>query len=131
MHVFFKHLSKNCNYCLYLHTACKYKNTTFVNILLIYSHYKPSKAFLKGALFLATPCILFHSLQTVSTLYFQPLKNLNQAATINQAGVPCSTSSQLIFSVLRSFSPSTFIGFPPSLNQQTSRVLEGHLANME
>ena len=28
----------------------KYKNTTFVNILLIYSHYKPGKPFLKGGL---------------------------------------------------------------------------------
>ena len=35
----------------------KYKNTTFVNILLIYSHYKLGKPFLKGApFFLATPC---------------------------------------------------------------------------
>ena len=35
---------------------CQYKNTTFVNILLIYSHYKPGKPFLKGApFFLATP----------------------------------------------------------------------------
>ena len=29
----------------------KYKNTTFVKILLIYSHYKPGKPFLKGAPF--------------------------------------------------------------------------------
>ena len=32
----------------------KYKNTTFVNIL-IYSHYKPGKPFLKGAPFCQTP----------------------------------------------------------------------------
>ena len=37
---------------------CKYKNTTFVNILPIYSHYKPGKPFLKGALFLAILCRL-------------------------------------------------------------------------
>ena len=36
---------------------CKYKNTTFVHILLIYSH-KPGKPFLKGALFLAILCRL-------------------------------------------------------------------------
>ena len=37
----------------------KYKNPTFVNILLIYSHYKPGKPFLKGgSFFLATPCML-------------------------------------------------------------------------
>ena len=33
----------------------KYKNTTFVNILLIYSHYKPGKPFLKGAPFFGNP----------------------------------------------------------------------------
>ena len=38
---------------------CKYKNTTLVNIPLIYSHYKPGKPFLKGALFLASPCTTF------------------------------------------------------------------------
>ena len=58
MHLFFKHLSKNCNYCLYLHTGTYASTTTpFVNILLIYSHYKPSKPFFKGDLFFATPCI--------------------------------------------------------------------------
>ena len=35
---------------------CKYKHKTFVNIFLIYSHYKPGKPFSKGAPFLATPC---------------------------------------------------------------------------
>ena len=37
-------------------TGYKYKNTTFVNILLIYSHYKPGKPFLRGLFLLATPC---------------------------------------------------------------------------
>ena len=36
----------------------KYKKTTFVKILLIYSHYKPGKSFLKGApFFWQPPCI--------------------------------------------------------------------------
>ena len=42
----------------------KYKNTTFVNILLIYSHYKPGKPFLKGAPFFWQPpvsSVLFRS----------------------------------------------------------------------
>ena len=33
----------------------KYKNTTFVHILLIYSHYKPGKPFLKEAPFFRQP----------------------------------------------------------------------------
>ena len=33
----------------------KFKNTTFVKILLIYSHYKPGKPFLKGAPFFWQP----------------------------------------------------------------------------
>ena len=36
----------------------KYKNTTFVNILLIYSHYKPGKPFLKGAPFFWQPPVI-------------------------------------------------------------------------
>ena len=37
----------------------KYKNTTFVNILLIYSHYKPGKPFLKGLLFFGNPLYIY------------------------------------------------------------------------
>ena len=35
------------------------KHNFIVNIPLIYSHYKPGKPFLKGALFLASPCTTF------------------------------------------------------------------------
>ena len=35
----------------------KYKNITFVNIFLIYSHYEPGNPFVMGGyFFLATPC---------------------------------------------------------------------------
>ena len=43
-----------------MHLICKYKNTTFVNILLIDIHYKHKRPFLiggGGGSFLATPCI--------------------------------------------------------------------------
>ena len=40
----------------------KYKNTTFVNILLIYSHYKPGKPFLKGAPFFWQPPVTLRDL---------------------------------------------------------------------
>ena len=37
----------------------KYKNTTFIKILLIYSHSKPGKPFLKGAPFFWQPPVLY------------------------------------------------------------------------
>ena len=43
------------NACSYTQVPMKYKNTTFVNILLIYSHYKPGKPFMKGAPLFGNP----------------------------------------------------------------------------
>ena len=40
----------------------KYKSITFVNIFLIYSHYKPDNPFFMGGyFFLATPCMFYAS----------------------------------------------------------------------
>ena len=57
MHLFFTHMSKNLQLLFVLTHMylCKYKNTTFVNILLIHSPYNPGKPFLKGALFFNNP----------------------------------------------------------------------------
>ena len=47
------------NACTYTHVPMLYKNTTFVNILLIFSHYKPGKPFLKEAPFFWQPPVPF------------------------------------------------------------------------
>ena len=48
------------NACSYTQVPMEYKNTTFVNILLIYSHYKQRKPFLKAApFFWQSPIIIY------------------------------------------------------------------------
>ena len=48
----------------------KYKNTTFVNILLICSHDKPGKPFLKGAPFFGNPLYISKNQVKIATEIF-------------------------------------------------------------
>ena len=54
----------------------KYKNTTFVNILLIFSHYKPGKPFLKGAPFFLQPPVQLHRIEDESQLDVHNVRKL-------------------------------------------------------
>ena len=60
MHLFFKHLGKNCNYCLFLHTDTYASTKT--QILLTFTLFiviiNQASSFEGGSFFLATPCSL-------------------------------------------------------------------------
>ena len=59
MHLLFKYFSKNYKYCLGLHATTQYENKTFVQILIIYSHYDPYKPLLMGATSFSTSYIYY------------------------------------------------------------------------